>query len=113
MPSYGFINTEVQPAMELAQALRASAVAVPAEFRRRLHLLANAVEVLEERSLLSLSLIKDINPVPLFPAQITGAGANVYFVTKAADGGADLDVKNATGTAVVEISPGRTARFPI
>ncbi len=65
------------------------------------------VEALEERALLSLSLIKDINPVPLFPAQITGAGGNVYFVTQAADGGADLDVRNATGTTVVKEFSGR------
>src|SRR5437763_590534 len=47
------------------------------------------LEVLEERTLLSLTLIKDINPLPFFPAEITGAGGNVYFVTKAAGGAAD------------------------
>ena len=63
------------------------------------------LEALEERTLLSLTLIKDINPVPLFPAEITGAGGNVYFVTKAADGGSDLDVKTATGVTLLKEFP--------
>jgi ELWxxDGT repeat protein len=60
------------------------------------------LEALEHRTLLSLTVIKDINPMPLFPAQITGAGANVYFVTTAADGGAALDVKTAGGTTLLK-----------
>ena len=75
-------------------------------------------EALEERTLLSLTLLKDINPVPLFPAEITGAGGNVYFVTKAADGGSDLDVKTATGVTAPQGVPTRrrradSATFPI
>jgi ELWxxDGT repeat protein len=70
--------------------------------RRRRTCSPMLAEVLEERTLLSLTLIKDINPAPLFPAEITGAGANVYFVTEAADGGSDLDVKTATGTALLK-----------
>ena len=65
------------------------------------------LEALEERTLLSLTLIKDINPAPLYPAEITGAGGNVYFVTKAADGGSDLDVKTATGTTAPQGVPRR------
>ena len=63
------------------------------------------LDALEERTLLSLTLIKDINPMPLFPAEITGAGGNVYFVTQAADGGSDLDVKTATGTTPLKEFP--------
>ncbi len=100
MPSHGLINTEVQLAMDLGQPPRRSRCA--RSIRRRFTCLPMRLEVLEERSLLSLSLIKDINPVPLFPAQITGAGANVYFVTQAADGGADLDVKTVAGTTVLK-----------
>ena len=62
-------------------------------------------EALEERTLLSLTLLKDINPAPLFPTEITGAGGNVYFVTKAADGGSDLDVKTAAGTTLLKEFP--------
>ena len=86
--------------MDLAQTPRRSRRA--RSFHRRLRSVPMRLEVLEERSLLSLSLINDINPVPQFPAQITGAGANVYFVTQAADGGADLDVKTGAGTTVVK-----------
>jgi ELWxxDGT repeat protein len=60
------------------------------------------LEALEERTLLSLTPIKDINPVSLFPAEITGAGRDVYFVTQAADGGSDLDEKTAAGTTLVK-----------
>ncbi len=63
------------------------------------------LDALEERTLLSLTLIKDINPMPLFPAEIMGAGGNVYFVTQAADGGSDLDVKTATGTTPLKEFP--------
>ncbi len=99
MPSHGLVNMEVQLAMDLAQPPRRRGARTSRRRRTRSLL---QVEALEERSLLSLALIKDINPVPLFPAQITGAGGNVYFVTQAADGGADLDVKTATGTSVVK-----------
>jgi ELWxxDGT repeat protein len=67
------------------------------------------LEALEERTLLSLTLIKDINPVPLFPAEITGAGGNVYFVTKAADGASGLNVKSATGVALLKEFPARSS----
>ncbi len=62
-------------------------------------------EALEGRTLLSLTLLKDINPAPLFPTEITGAGANVYFVTKAADGAPDLDVKTTTGVTLLKEFP--------
>ena len=62
-------------------------------------------EALEERTLLSLSLLQNINPVALFPTEITGAGGNVYFVTTTADGGTDLDVKTATGVTVLKEFP--------
>lgn len=64
-----------------------------------------SVEALELRALLTASLIKDINPVTLSPAEISGAGANVYFVARAADGGAALDVRNAIGTTVLKEFP--------
>ena len=60
------------------------------------------LEALEERTLLSLTLIKDLNPMPLFPADITGAGEKVYFVTTAADGGADLDVQTGSSATVLK-----------
>jgi ELWxxDGT repeat protein len=62
-------------------------------------------EVLEGRTLLSLTLLKDINPAPLFPTEITGAGGDVYFVTKAADGGSDLDVQTAAGVRLLKAFP--------
>ena len=62
-------------------------------------------EALEGRTLLSLTLLKDINPAPLFPTEITGAGGNVYFVTKAADGGSDLDVQTAAGVKLLKAFP--------
>ena len=63
------------------------------------------VEALEERTLLSLTLINDINPAPLLPAEITGAGGNVYFVTKASGGGAELNVETATGPKILKEFP--------
>ncbi len=62
-------------------------------------------DALEGRTLLSLSPLTDINPAPLFPTEITGAGGDVYFVTKAADGGADLDVQTAAGVRLLKTFP--------
>jgi ELWxxDGT repeat protein len=63
------------------------------------------LEALEERTLLSLSAIKDINPVNTGPAEMTVVGENVYFVTTGADGGTDVDVKNSTGVTVLKDFP--------
>jgi ELWxxDGT repeat protein len=63
------------------------------------------LEALEERTLLSLTPLPVINPVALYPAEITGAAGNVYFVTKGADGGSDLDMKTATGVALIKEFP--------
>ena len=71
------------------------------------------LEALEERTLLSLTLIKDINPAPLYPSQITGAGGNVYFVTQAADGGSELDVKTAAGTKLLKEFPGANSSISL
>lgn len=60
------------------------------------------LEPLEGRTLLSLTLVKDINKVDVYPAQITGAGGKVYFTTRAADGGINLDVKTTAGTTVLK-----------
>ena len=73
--------------------------------RRRRTFSPTRPEALEERTLLTLSLLQNVNPVPLFPAEITGAGGNVYFVTTAADGGAELDVQTATGVTPLEDFP--------
>ncbi len=71
------------------------------------------LEALEERTLLSLTLIKDINPAPLYPSQITGAGGDVYFVTQAADGGSELDVKTAAGTKLLKEFPGANSSISL
>ncbi len=67
-----------------------------------LHLLASAVG--GARGALAPLALPDQGHQPggAFPGRDHGCGANVYFVTQAADGGADLDVKDATGTAVVK-----------
>lgn len=62
-------------------------------------------DALEGRTLLSLSLLQDINPAGLTPAEITGAGGNVYFVTRAPGGGSDLDVETAAGVATLKAFP--------
>ena len=77
----------------------------PRTSRRRRTGASIRLEVLEPRTLLSLTLLQDINPVALDPTQITGAGGNVYFVTGAAGGGSDLDVKTATGTTILKEFP--------
>jgi ELWxxDGT repeat protein len=63
------------------------------------------LEALEERMLLSLTLVKDINPVNINPTEITRAVGNIYFVARTAYGGADLDVKTATGVTVLKDVP--------
>lgn len=63
------------------------------------------LEVLEERTLLSLTLVRDINRVPLYPAEITGAGGDVYFMTSTPGGASDLDVKTAEGLTVLTEFP--------
>jgi ELWxxDGT repeat protein len=60
------------------------------------------LEALEERALLALAMLQDINPATLLPAQITGAGGKVYFVTQAVDGRVDLDVETATGATALK-----------
>jgi ELWxxDGT repeat protein len=47
-------------------------------------------------------MLKDINPAPAYPAQITVVGNNVFFLAHAADGGTNLDVKTATGVTVLK-----------
>lgn len=64
---------------------------------RRSNLLMH-FEALEERRLLSLAMVKDINRVDAFPANITPVGSSIYFTTRAADGGTNLDVM--TGATV-------------
>jgi hypothetical protein len=41
-------------------------------------------EALEERALLPLMTIKETNPAPAFPAEMTDAGGTLYFTTGAA-----------------------------
>lgn len=59
------------------------------------------LEPLEVRTLLSLTLVKDINKADLYPSQITGAGGKIYFITKATDGGINLDVRTSAGPTVL------------
>ena len=72
---------------------------------RRSNFTPMRLEALDGRTLLSLTPLPVINPVALYPAEITGAGGNVYFVTRTADDGSDLDVKTATGVAVIKEFP--------
>ncbi len=46
----------------------------PRNTRKRQTFCPARLEALEERALLSLTLLDGINSVPLFPAEITGAG---------------------------------------
>src|SRR5690348_11926700 len=93
-------RAEELAAMDALHAARRSRRTRNARVRRRC--VPRLLDALEERTLLSATLIKDINRVNLTPSQITGAGGNIYFVTTAADGGTDLDVKTATGTTVLK-----------
>src|SRR5262249_12282177 len=81
--------------------------------KRRTHL-PIGLEPLEGRTLLSLTLVKDINKVDLYPAEITGAGGKVYFITKAADGGINLDVRTSAGTTVLkEFNPSHLSVYGV
>jgi ELWxxDGT repeat protein len=70
--------------------------------RRRRATSLLSVEPLEGRTLLSLSMVKDINTVPAGPANITNVNGNIFFTTSAPDGGTDLDVRKASGTVVLK-----------
>lgn len=74
----------------------------PVRTYRRTSTLHLNIEPLEHRALLSLALIKDINPAPAFPAETTNVGGTLYFTTRAANGGTDLDKLTATGVTVVK-----------
>jgi ELWxxDGT repeat protein len=65
-------------------------------------------EAMEARTILSLTPLRDGNPVGLFPAEIIGAGGHVYFVTRAADGGSIFDAEAATGAAILGEFPATT-----
>lgn len=70
--------------------------------RRRRSALRLNVELLEGGTLLSLTTIKDINPAPAFPAETTDVGGTLYFTTRAADGGTNLDKWTAGGVTVLK-----------
>ena len=69
-----------------------------------------AIEPLEVRALLSgetVQLIKDVNTVESYPADLTPAGSNLFYLVKDSIGtGVDLMVTNAGGTQVLGDSGG-------
>jgi ELWxxDGT repeat protein len=71
---------------------------------------APGVESLEVRALLSgqaVQLIKDVNTVESFPADLTPAGSNLFYLVKdSSDTGFDLMVTNAGGTQILGDSGG-------
>ena len=68
------------------------------------------LEPLEGLTLLSLTIVKDINKVPSFPAQITVVNTNVFFLSHAANGGTNLQVQTSGGTKLLKtFSPGSGA----
>lgn len=62
-------------------------------------------EALEERTLLSLTLLHDFNRVETTPAEITGAGGDVFFVTRGPNDASDLNVKTASGVTLLKSFP--------
>lgn len=74
----------------------------PGKTHRRTSTVHLNIEPLEHRALLSLTLIKDINPAPAFPAETTNVGGTLYFTTRAANGGTNLDKLTATGVTVLK-----------
>src|SRR6185312_520632 len=70
--------------------------------RRRRVSVGLELEPLEGRTLLSLTLVKDINKVPSFPADITVVNANVFFLSHAANGGTNLQVQTSGGTKLLK-----------
>jgi ELWxxDGT repeat protein len=68
-----------------------------------------SVESLEERTLLStvsVEPIQDVKTVDLYPAQLTPAGSNLFYVVEdSSNDGEDLVVTNSSGTQVVKDFP--------
>jgi ELWxxDGT repeat protein len=63
--------------------------------------LRRGLEPLEERTLLSLSIVTDINAQSAFPQQLTPVGASLFYTTSDNAGGEDLTVTNGSGTTVL------------
>ncbi len=84
--------------------------------RRRIEDLGRGlgVEPLEVRALLSgqtVQLIKDVNEVPTYPADLTPAGSNLFYEVEDSTGkGVDLMVTNAGGTQVL-METGSTSTY--
>jgi ELWxxDGT repeat protein len=77
----------------------------PRPSRTRRRFTPTRPEALEGRALLALTLLQDINPAGLVPAEITGAGGKIYFVTRGPRGASDLDVETATGVTTLKEFP--------
>src|SRR5262249_57802295 len=76
-----------------------------------------AVEPLEDRVLLSATLVKDINPaiVGSVPTSLTAVGGLVFFAASTPETGNELWVSDGTpeGTVVLDIIPGPAGSFPM
>ena len=68
------------------------------------------IEPLEVRALLSgqtVQLIKDVNSVESYPAELTPAGSNLFYLVDDSSGtGVNLKVTNAGGTQTLGDSSG-------
>lgn len=60
------------------------------------------LEALEGRRLLSLTMVKDIDKIDTFPANITPVGVKIYFTTRAADHGTNLNVMSGSTITVLK-----------
>src|SRR5262245_36458037 len=75
------------------------------------------VEELEDRVLLSATLVKDINPATVgsVPTSLTVVGDRVFFAASTPETGNELWVSDGTpeGTVVLDIIPGPAGSFPM